>query len=289
MAIADDIKTLVEKLPVHEPRQKKLIGPAKGDAPDQEKYVIQPWTEVGPVLDDILATGEDGVTALIDLVNEVDDGSDVQARYALHALSLYTAKEGKTDQRAPVMAAVTKAVGSDRPKPIREHLIHELRRFGDKQAVPTLAAQLGDDKLCDAAVLALVAIKDGGPEALEKAVGGATGRRKLSMVHGIAALGDKGSAKVLAKAAGDADPGVQMMAAWGLAKLGTAKSADAVFGAVAAQTTRMDQIRAIDNCYVLAEALEGAGDNGAAARVRQRIEAVKPIEVKLPPKVQPPQ
>ena len=104
-----------------------------------------------------------------------------------------------------------------------------LSRVGTKQAVPTLAALLGDEKLAHMARYALEPIPDACVDvALRAAAGKLKGPRLVGVIGSIGVRRDAQAVQMLARLLGDADADVAQAAARAMGKIGTADAAKAI-------------------------------------------------------------
>jgi len=283
MPTTDELAAIVDRMPDLDKGGKG--GGAKG------KLTGPPWpTAIREVFDPVLAGGADAVLGLIDMLKEVDDGTDYKVRYALHGLALYACRPGKEKARAAVLEAMTKALGQDRPKPVKRFLVWELETVGDGRAVGALARLLPAPDLGPDVVRALVAIAGlpaGGParepvlEALRTALASARGPMRLHLVQALGVLKDTASAPALREAARAKEPGVRLAAVEALAALGDPGAADLCLAAVRARG--WERIKAAKACLLLAENLARAGRKADAARLYDRLEALcaEPAEAYL--------
>ncbi len=257
MAEKPDIKKLVDQMPEPDPGKGKLTGPK--------------WADAEKVYDPILAGGRDAVLAVIDMLQETDDGKDQKARYALHGLGVYVCRKGNEEHRATVIAALVSRLGGDRPKAIRRFLVRQLQTVGDGRAADALGKLLLDEDLCEPAAQALVAIDPAAAaRQLRRALPEARGKCRLTIVQGLGVVGDAASADALKRAVGDEDRDVRIAAALGLADLGDAGAVETLIKAADAEAG-WERIQAAKACLVLAEKLRAAGKKRAAAKLYKHL------------------
>jgi len=262
MAKNDTLADIVDRVPDLDEGGKK--GGMKG------KLTGPPWHDaVRDVFDPVLAGGKRAVLALIDMLHEVDDGSDYKVRYTLHGLSVYTCRKGKEKERAAVIDAYTAALGQDRPAAIKEFLVWELETVGDKRAVPALTGFLDDETVGPDAVRTLVAIGEGAAAPIRAALAKADGPMRLHLVQAAGRLGDEAAAAHLRKAAEADDEDLRITARWALATLGDATSAETCLAGVEAR--HWERAKAVKACLLLAENLAAAGNRRAATGMYKRL------------------
>lgn len=121
------------------------------------------------LFEEILAAGPDGVVALIDTLNETDDGRDWKTRLILHGLVTHTRGPGKTELRLALEKVLAGELGANRPAAIRTFLARELGWLAGEASREALAEQLSsvDPDLVDAATASLIQIGAAAHETLE--------------------------------------------------------------------------------------------------------------------------
>ncbi len=265
MALADEIKAVVEKLPELDEKAEDKKKRRRGE---EGKLTGPPWDEAGELYDAVLAKGRPGVEAVIDMIRPPDEGGDYKARYMLAGLGVYACREGKDKARRAVVGALAAKL-PDVPSPIRATLAQELQRVGTDAAAAALSEMLTDEKLCDPAARALLAI-GAGAKPFRDALAKAKGPARLHLVQSIAAAADPTAAGVLREALDDGNRDVRLAAARGLADLAHADSADDLLK-LAGTKDRWQRIQATKACLVLAENLAAAGKADDAKRVYRQL------------------
>jgi len=185
---------------------------------------------------------------------------------------------------APLLAGAVKALGQTVPPATKEQeakLIAVLKSdaaqkekvdacrglavIGSKDAVPALAALLGDEKLSHMARYGLETIPDPSvDDALRDALGKLNGRPLVGVIGSIGVRRDAKAVPSLAKMLQDSDPDVARNAARSLGKIGTPEAvkilADTLTKAPAAVRPTV-----ADACLACAEALLAQGKRKEAA------------------------
>ena len=146
----------------------------------------------------------------------------------------------------------------------------QLARVATKQAVPTLASLLGDEKLSHMARYAMETIPDPSvDDALREALGKVTGRPLLGVIGSLGVRRDAKAVDAIAKLLSGADAETAQAAARALGNIGTSEAAKALEAALTGATggNRLALCEGLLRC---AEALPpqapGAGDLRPSAR-----------------------
>lgn len=130
------------------------------------------------IVTSIAKDGQAAVGALIDTLQEIDDGSDWKARFLLRNLVTSTGNPGQDQVRRQLAKTLLAEATGNRPAPIRTFLLLQLRLIADKEAVPKLIPLLSakDAPLANAAAATLVSIGIPARPPLNAALKSAKGR-----------------------------------------------------------------------------------------------------------------
>jgi HEAT repeat protein len=151
----------------------------------------------------------------------------------------------------------------------------ELARIGTKDAIPALAALLGDEKLSHMARYGLETIPD---PAVDDALRDALGKLKgLPLVGVIGSIGMRRDAKATDALAGlleESNPDVVQTAARSLGKIGTSAAAKAL-GAALDKLSVPNQLACSEALMRCAESLAAQGQNDEAIAIYDRLRALQ--------------
>lgn len=105
---------------------------------------------------DLVSTGEEGLTDLINRLHAPGKGSNETVEYAISGWTHYVAKDDA--QRTATAAAFRKALSNPLDKDTKAYIIRQLRTIGGDEDIETLSGFLNDEYLSDPAAQALVSI-----------------------------------------------------------------------------------------------------------------------------------
>lgn len=268
-----NILELVEQMPATD---RELEAQKTGDAVQQaaaateaSKFTAPDPALAAKICDEILAGGRSAVIDLIKLIHPPGDPQfkNYKAEYLLHCLTIHVGNPGREAQKKSLVATLAAQIGdATLAKPVRAFLIRELQLLAGKESLRVLSQQLADEDLCQPAAAALQAIGDSGVDYLYAALPRAKGKCRLMIVQSLAACTSGRSVSALRKALQDQDSDVRLAAAWGLAQLGDAGSADPLLK-LADGATGFERIKATQACLQLAEIVAGTRMKSATARI----------------------
>jgi len=211
--------------------------------------------------------GRRNILGIIDMLLEPGAGDDVKAHYALHVLGLQACKlDDDQSTRRRFAKTLASQLGGDRPKAVQKYLIEELQAFGGEEVVEALGALLTDEQLCEPAAMALVAIGRNAAEHLRKALPRVRGKNRLTILQNLGVVRDSASVAALKQATRDKDRDTRLVAAWGLANIGDAGSAERLMQ-MADNSEGWERIQATKNCLLLSERLVASGNKSGAAKI----------------------
>ncbi len=178
----------------------------------------------------------------------------------LPPLGLAGAEQSAAERQAAMIAVLE---SPDAPGAEKAITCKHLARFGDGQAVPALAALLGDEQLAAWARIALEAIPDPAADAaLRDAVAQLEGLRLVGVINSIGMRGDAQAVDLLAPLLADEDTEVAVSAAVALGRIGNPAAAEVLAeflgSAALADAPRAVRSAVAQGCILCAEQTEDA-------------------------------
>ncbi len=187
--------------------------------------------------------------------------------FALAGALLAVTAAASVAQEAQLIAVLK----SDATQEKKAAACRELGRVATKEAVPALAALLGDEKLSHMARHALETIPDPSvDDALRDAMGKLKDRPLMGVIGSLGVRRDAKAVDVMAKLLADADVDVAQAAARALGKIGTPEAAKALEGALAGASAA-NQVAFCEGLFRCAEALSAEGQGTQAQAIYDRL------------------
>jgi HEAT repeat protein len=164
---------------------------------------------------------------------------------------------------------------SDAPFKDKADACRQLAVVGTPDAVPVLAALLGDDKLAHMARYALEPIPDPSVDAaFREALGKLKGKHLVGVIGSIGVRRDARAVLLLTKLLKDADAEVVRAAAGTLGRIGSADAARALEGALA-DAPAANQLVLCEGLFRCAEALAASKQRDEALGIYDRVRTLK--------------
>jgi HEAT repeat protein len=214
---------------------------------------------------ELLRGGAKSVVGLVEMLAPAEKGGDGRARHAIHAMVICVGG-GKDDDRRVVAEALASTLSPDRPAEVNAFILSQIQLIGGKEVVPALGKLLAEEKLCEPAAAALLAIKSGAAEQFRAALDSTKNRQATVIVHALGTLKDKASASSIRKVLGSDDRDARLTAARALANIGDADSAEALLKAADA-ANGYERSKLTQACFLLAERLAEAYEKKAASAI----------------------
>jgi HEAT repeat protein len=281
-----DVAALVEKMPEtdrdlqtakEEAQRSAQPGPGAAARPvhthTASKFTGPDPAVAAEIFSAILAGGQDALVELLGLVRDPADPdyTSYKAGYVLHGLVLSVGRTGQEAPRRLLLDALIAALGRPQySKPVQGFFIRELRILGDATAVDALGAHLLDEQLGGDAAQALLTIREGSTPQFRRALGQAKGNVRVTLIQALGVLRDAESVEALRKFLPDPDGTVARRAAWALANIGDAGSAESLLQ-VADQAAGWERTEATGHCLLLAERLAETGKKAPARRIYEHL------------------
>ncbi len=251
-----------------------LWAGAQTPVPELAAKLLWPQPEEGrKALQELLQRGAPALGELTALVKPPGQGDDAGARAALHGLAL-SAAGGDAAVRALVSGALLAALQQPGDPEVHAFFIAQLQLAGGDEAVPALAARLGDVRLAEPAVRALRQI--GTPAAvaaLRQALPAAQSPLLVHLVCALGALRDAASAEALLPLAGSQGAVVREAALVALADIGSPEARGAILKA-AASADRSESRLGIHAACLLARRLHEGGKTAEALALQKELSAI---------------
>ncbi|MGD0782343.1 MAG: HEAT repeat domain-containing protein [Candidatus Aminicenantales bacterium] len=245
---------------------------APSDLPDRVSAVLVRFPSYsGPDRDaaaaSFLALGEPGVLEACRRLAPSGTDDDSLVRYALHGAAVYAARAGAEPERAAFAAALLKALDAHPIGEAKAFLISQIQWVAKDDAVPGLAAYLGDPGLADPASRALVTIGGAKAEkALLAVLAGAPGAAPLPIIQALGTLRSRSAVPALLPIVRSADPAVREAVLNALAEIGD-PSARAALESISLTLSGVDRIKAVERFLHFGERLIAAGDREGGRRI----------------------
>jgi hypothetical protein len=158
-----------------------------------DKIPTQSYEEAEQLGKELLSGGAEQIGELVALVgDEFGDSKGVKPKFAVHAAAIYAARPGADGDRKMVAEALAKQLDAEHSDELKAFVCRQLQLCGREEEIGALANLLGNDRLCEPATQALLAIGGKAAQsALQSALGGATGKRQATLRQAVETINRK--------------------------------------------------------------------------------------------------
>ena len=176
------------------------------------------------VLSSMMQTGQAGLLEVCRRLGQPGTERNVQAEYALQGLAAYVVRQSSDVDRTTFVSALCKTLESPLPVEQASFLIERLQVAGRGESMVSLSRFLADERLCEPAVRALVAIRDGAEAPLLAALPAAGGNCRITIIKSLGDLRSRNAVGPLLEEAKNESRGIRLAALRALANIGDSKA-----------------------------------------------------------------
>jgi HEAT repeat protein len=248
------------------------LGPPPGVSLEQLVGRMPPRDSVeGSLVYSLLAhMGPDAVAELTERLVPPGTETCARAEYALGGLAVYVTAPGRESERSAYVAALARLLQGPIAPRQSAFLLGRLQIAGRSESVGVLSRFLNDERLCEPAAAALVAIRDGAEPALLAALPESRGNSRLTIIKSLGDLRIRAAVDALTAEALSDDIQIRNAALHALSNIGDPRTADLI--AKAAAKSPQESRRELTSCYVLLAQREAAsGDRSGALAIGEML------------------
>jgi hypothetical protein len=224
------------------------------------------------VIEQLVAGGPETVRKLVSMVgDEFGDTKGVKPKYALHGVVIWASRPAADAQRRMVAAVLARELGGGHSAELKAFLCRQLQWCGTAAEVKALTRLLGDDRLCEPATQALLAIGgQAATAAVRNALPKAAGKRRATIVKAVGRLRDKQSASAAQQACGAAEANVRLMGWYAVGNIGVCEAADVLLDA-ARTKGGFERTQGVDAALRLSRRAAEQGDKDTAGKIARAV------------------
>ena len=177
--------------------------------------------------------GPDGVTEICKRLGPPGTDRNAQAEYALQGLATYVVSQGREPDRVMFVSALGKVLERPTPSADASFMIARLQIAGRGESIGLLSRFLADERLCEPAAQAMMAIREGAEKGFLSALPEAKGHCRKTIIKNLGELRSRDAVELLLNDASAEDPEIRMGALFALANIGDARADQVLMKAAA--------------------------------------------------------
>ncbi len=213
------------------------------------------------------------VESLLPDLGSDDAGKRANACRTIERIAFNASRPGADAERDACSKAIAAKLGGELPPVASAWMIRQLERIGRAEAVPVLTKVLGDkdEMVRDCARRAL--LKNSSPEAgqaLRTALASASDAWRIALINAVATRHEPADLPALLKEAASDNDDIRIAAMRGLARLGDKSAADVLAGAMNKGSAGAKLV-ATDSYLLLADTLCGNGEGAVAMGMYKKL------------------
>lgn len=246
---AEDINTKVRALLDRMPAQTAA----------EEQQIFGAWIKLGPA----------GIEAGCKKVAAPAEGSNAQARYAVSGLAAYVTRPNAKQERRLVAEAIAKALDDSSDKEVKAFLIRQLQVVGAEPQRTALKSYLADERLCEPATQAMLAIGGSGlARVFAEALPNVAGSRRVTLLNALATCGGSVARDAVLKHLASKDEAIRLAALRALARIADHRDTKVLTQAIGQAKDLQTRARVAAFCVEYATRLK---DKIQAARICRKL------------------
>ena len=227
------------------------------------------------VFSSLMAMGEDSLVSICNSLGRPGTETRAEAEYALQGLASYVTGPGREEERLIFVSALGKALKAVRPPEQSTFLIGRIQMAGKRESIGLLASFLNDERLCEPASQALVAIRDGADAPLLAALPASRGRGRVTLIKSLGDLRSPGAVTALVTEAASPDTAIRTAALYAVANIGDSRAGD-VLSRAASDATGGYRDEILSWLLLFARRQAEAGNAAGALSIAEKLYARDP-------------
>ncbi|HEG42990.1 MAG TPA: DUF1080 domain-containing protein [Phycisphaerales bacterium] len=222
---------------------------------------------------EIIKAGSGAITTICDLIVPPGTGDDTKARYALSSLSFYTSRSNADGGRSRYIAVLNEVLAKATDKEVQSFFISQLQLVVREETVSPylLSGYLRDERLCEPATMALLAIgTDAAEKAFLNALRTADQKNLPTIIHALGQMQSKAAADAISKHASSKDTITRLISLRALANIAD-KSADRLLEKALAKASGPERGRIASFYLLYAQRLTENNRQRQAAKICRKL------------------
>ncbi len=213
------------------------------------KMPAQSVSEFNEINANFVELGPEKIEGMCKILLPPGAGDDTKVRYAISGLAKYVSRPEAEADRKMVVEAMINALQSATNDEVQAFLIRQIQVAGKDEAVEPLGAYLTDERLCEPAAQALLAIgSQDASDALFKALPSVKGENLVRIIRALGVIQNSDASHAIKKYANSKDEKLRLVTLYALANSG-----DPAVKEVLAEATQIGSyyLRSEANSYYL--------------------------------------
>ena len=230
------------------------------------RFPAQNAEEKDLLTSEIVQLGPQGIREMSRMLVSPGTGDDAQVRFALNGVAVHVSRSGAEDERMMFALAIIESLESAQDNEVMAFLIRQLQLAGREESVKPLSVYLMEERLCEPATQALLAIGTSDAEkVLRKSLGKVSEGNRPTIIKALGELRSRAAVKKIIGYAEEGDESLRQVALYALASIGDPR-AEKVLDSVPVTASSYERARAPSLYLLYAQRLAESGSTETCVR-----------------------
>lgn len=235
------------------------------------RFPAQSAEERDHLASEIVGLGPEGIREICQMLVPPGTGDDTQVRFALNGVAVHISRGSAEEERGMFALVVIESLETAKDNEVKAFLIRQLQIAGREESVKLLSQFLGDERLCEPATQALLAIGTPATEkVLLKSLGAVSDENRITIVKALGELRSTKAVKKIIKLAQDGDANLRNVALYALASIGNPRS-EKVLDNIRVASSSYERAKAPSLYLLYAQRLAESGHKETSVRICRKM------------------
>jgi HEAT repeat protein len=235
------------------------------------RFPAQTAEERNQLASEIIQLGSEGIKEICRMLVPPGTGDDAQVRFALNGVAVHVNRGDVEEKREMFALALLESLETAQDNEVKAFLIRQLQVAGREEAVKPLRQLLKDERLCEPATQALLAIRTPKVEkVLLKSLGAVSDENRATVIKALGELGSQKAVKKIIKYAEGGNENLRRVALYALANIGSPR-AENVLDRVRVAAPVYERVKAPSLYLLYAQRLAESGSKETCARICRKM------------------
>ena len=235
------------------------------------RFPAQSAEERNHLASEIVGLGPESIREICQMLVPPGTGDDTQVRFALNGVAVHVSRGSAEEEREMFALVVIESLETAKDNEVRAFLIRQLQIAGRDESVKLLSQFLIDERLCEPATQALLAIGTPGTEkVLLKSLGAVSDENRITIVKALGELRSTKAVKKIIKHAQDGDPNLRNVALYALANIGDPRS-EKVLDNISVMSSSYERAKTPSLYLLYARRLAESGHKETSVRICRKM------------------
>jgi HEAT repeat protein len=235
------------------------------------RFPAQSAEERNQLASEIIQLGSAGIKEICRMLVPPGTGDDTPVQFALNGVAVYVNRGSAEEEREMFALTLIESLGETQDDEVKAFLIRQLQITGRAESVKPLSQFLMDEKLCEPATQALLAIDTPVSEkSLLKSLKKVSAGNRATIIKALGELRSRAAVKSIIKYTDSEDESLRQVALYALANIGDSRS-EKILDSVSVTAPTYERIKAPSLYLLFAQRLAESGSHETCVRICRKM------------------